>query len=73
MKLDKRALSRIAMMSDAQLKELVEKLSTEYGVDLSGFQVRPGDMDGLRRALRNATDEDLAELTRQLKNGRRPS
>ena len=55
------------------MKELVEKLATEYGVDLSGFQVRPGDMDGLRRALRNATDEDLAELTRQLKNGRRPS
>ena len=70
MQLDKKSLNRLLALSDRQLQIFVEKLATEYGLDLSHFQVREGDIPSLRNAIRNATDEDLLELTRQLKDRR---
>lgn len=70
MKLDRRALDRLLQMNDAQLRAFVDKLASEYGLDLSTLSVREGDMEGLRRALRMASDEQLLDLTRNLR-GRR--
>lgn len=70
MQLDKKSLNRLLALSDRQLQIFVEKLATEYGLDLSHFQVREGDIQSLRNAIRNATDEDLLDLTRQLKDRR---
>ena len=70
MQLDRKNLERLLMLNDRQLQAVINKLATEYGLELSQFQVRPGDMEGLRRAIRNATDQDLIELGRQLKRGR---
>ena len=70
MKLDRKVIDRVLAMNDAQLRALVEKLTREYGLDLSALSVKQGDMEGLRRALRNASDEDLLALTRRLR-GRR--
>lgn len=67
---DRRSLDRILAMNDAQLRTLIEKLTRDYGLDLSAFSVNAGDLEGLRRALRNASDEDLSELTRQIRGGR---
>ena len=67
MKLDRKALNRVLAMNDTQLRALVEKLTKEYGLDLSAFSVRQDDMAGLRRALSNASDEDLLALTRQFR------
>ncbi|MBE6702526.1 MAG: hypothetical protein E7585_03830 [Ruminococcaceae bacterium] len=67
MQLDRKALNRLLCLNDKQLESLVQTLVNGYGLDLSRFQVRPGDMDALRRAIANATDEDLLELTKQLK------
>ena len=67
---DRRSLNRILAMNDAQLRALIEKLTRDYGLDLSAFSVNAEDLEGLRRALRNASDEDLLELTRQIR-GRR--
>lgn len=70
MQLDKKSLNRLLALSDRQLQVFVEKLVSEYGFDLSRFQVREGDIQGLRQAIRNATDEDLLELARQMKDRR---
>ena len=70
MQLDRKALNRLLALSDSQLQTVIDKLAQEYGLDLSRFQVRPGDMDSLRRALKNASDTELTELGRQFKNGR---
>ena len=70
MQLDRKSLDRLLSLNDRQLQAIIEKLASEYGLDLSRFQVRPGDMEGLRRAIRNATDQDLIELGRQLERGR---
>ena len=69
MQLDRKALNRLLALNDKQLETLILALTTQYGLDLSRFQVRPGDMAALRRAIQNASDEDLLELTRQLGGG----
>ena len=70
MQLDRKSLNRLLMLNDRQLQAVIDKLTQEYGLDLSGFRVRPGDMESLRQAIRNAGDEELMELTRQLREGR---
>lgn len=70
MQLDRKSLNRLLALNDRQLQAIIEKLASEYGLDLSRFQVRPGDMDSLRSAIRNASDSDLLELGKQLQNGR---
>ena len=67
MKLDRRALERLLSLNDAQLAAVIEKLTQEYGVNLKGLQFGTADMEALRRTLRNTTDEDLLNLTRNLR------
>ena len=67
MKLDRRALERLLSLNDAQLAAVIEKLTQEYGVNLTGLQFGTADMEALRRTLRNTTDEDLLNLTRNLR------
>ena len=70
MKLDRKALERLLSLNDAQLTTVIEKLTREYGVDLSQMQISTADMAGLRRTLRNTTDEELMEWTRKLRRGK---
>ena len=70
MQLDRKSLNRLLSLNDRQLQIIIEKLASEHGLDLSRFQVRPGDMESLRNAIRNASDSDLLELGRQIQNGR---
>ena len=70
MQLDRNALNRLLALNDRQLEMLIQTLVQQHGLDLSRFQVREGDMNALRRAIQNASDEDLLELTRQLGGGR---
>ena len=66
MKLDRKTLDRLLAMNDAQLRAVIDKLAIEYNVDLSSFAVKQGDMQSLRRAIANATDEDLVRLAEQV-------
>ncbi|MBE6555094.1 MAG: hypothetical protein E7663_02500 [Ruminococcaceae bacterium] len=70
MQLDRAALQKMLMLNDRQLEIIIRKLAQEYGLDLSAFQIKPGDMVGLRLALQNASDEDLVKLGEQLKRGK---
>lgn len=66
LQIDRKALSRVLAMNDRQLATLVEKLVRDYGLDLSHFHIREGDMAALRAVLTNATDEELADMTKNL-------
>jgi hypothetical protein len=70
MKLDRKALNRLLSMSDKQLKTVIEKLTREYGVDLSQMNVSTADMAGLRRKLQSTTDEELVRIAEQLRKGK---
>ena len=69
MQFDRRSLDRLLMMNDRQLEAVVRKLATDYGLDLSQFNVTPDNIKNLREALRTASDEDLTRLGEQLQNG----
>ncbi len=66
MQLDRNSLERLLGMSDAQLKFVINKLAVEAGLDLSAFNISGNDIASIRRALSNATDEDIARATEQL-------
>ena len=70
MQLDRKSLNRLLSLNDRQLQAIIEKLASEYGLDLSRFQIRPGDMEGLRNAIKNASDSELLEISKQMQNGR---
>ena len=70
MKLDRKALNRLLSMSDKQMKTVIEKLTREYGVDLSQMNVSTADMAGLRRKLQSTTDEELVRIAEQLRKGK---
>ena len=70
MKLDRRALERLLSLNDAQLAAVIEKLTREYGMDLSSLNTSTADMAALRRTLKNTSDEDLMNFTRKLRGGK---
>ncbi|MBO7341598.1 MAG: hypothetical protein J6U87_02840 [Clostridia bacterium] len=67
MKLDRKALNRLLSLNDKQLAAVIEKLTREYGVDLSGMNISTADMAALRRTLEGTTDEELLQFTRNLR------
>jgi hypothetical protein len=66
MKLDKRAVERLLMLNDEQLRQVLLRLAGENGIDLSGVTLRADDIAGVRQALRMATDADIAKAAEQL-------
>ncbi len=73
MQLDRNAIHRMLSLNDEQLKNLIRSLATNSGLDLSSFQISPNDVASIRRALRDATDADIARAAEQLKNPPRRS
>ena len=69
MKLDRKALERLLSLNDAQLRAVIDRLASEYGLDLSSLQIKQGDMAGLRRFLKSTSDEELAAFLQNLHRG----
>lgn len=70
MQLDRNALDRLLSMSDTQLKYVITKLAVDNGLDLSTFNITGSDIGSIRRALQNATDQQLELAAAQLRHGR---
>lgn len=62
MQLDKKSLDRLLGLSDEQLRVVLGKLLTEYGVDVSRVPLAHMDMTALRTVLAAATEEDISRL-----------
>ena len=71
MQLDQKSLERLLKLNDDQLRSVLEKLLTEYGVDVSRVPLRQMDMTALRSVLAAATDEDISRFLQSLGGGRR--
>lgn len=70
MKLDRKAVDGLRGMNDMQLKFFINKLASEYGLDLSAFNISGNDIQSIRRALDNVTDADIARAADQLSRRR---
>ena len=62
MQLDRRMLERVLNMNDEQLRELIEKIAAETGIDPSALGLNTASIDSIRQALGSATDGDLQQL-----------
>ena len=65
MQLDRNALEKLLSLNDRQLKNVIQRLATENGIDLSSFPINPSDIQSIRLALSGATDEDLKKINEQ--------
>ena len=68
MQIDRRSLEKLLSLNDRQLSLVITKLLAESGIDPAAFNVDPKDIVGLRRALANASDEELRLVTEQYEN-----
>ena len=62
MQLDKKSLDRLVKLNDDQLRGVIGKLMTEYGVDVSRVPLASLDMSALRAVLQMASAEDVSRL-----------
>ena len=62
MQLDKKSLERLVKLNDDQLRGVIGKLLTEYGVDVSRVPLASLDMSALRAVLQMASAEDVSRL-----------
>ena len=75
MQIDRKSLEKLLTLNDRQLGAMINKIARDSGLDLSSFNINPGDIASVRRALSTATDEDIQRITEQYaeskKNGGR--
>ena len=65
MQLDRDALNKVLTLNDRQLKNLIQRLAAESGIDPAEFNIDPSSIESIRKALGSATDEDLRRITEQ--------
>lgn len=64
MQLDRKSLDRLLKLNDDQLRSVLGRLLTEYGVDVSRVPLQQMDMKALRSVLAAATEADIARFLR---------
>ncbi len=65
MQLDRDALNKVLTLNDRQLKNLIQRLAAESGINPAEFNIDPSSIESIRKALGSATDEDLRRITEQ--------
>ena len=73
MKLDRNAVNTLLSLDDDQLRAVIRGLAARSGVSMDALHISENDIAGIRRALRMATDEDIARVAQQvgMQNGER--
>lgn len=62
MQLDRKMIDRLLSMNDEQLAAFIRGIAADAGIDASLLGINPANVQGLRKALGTAGDNDLAEL-----------
>ncbi len=71
MQLDRKSIDRLLKLNDDQMRAVIGKLLTEYGIDVSRVPLASMDMSALRAVLQLAGEEDVARLLQSM--GGKPS
>ena len=71
MQLDRKSIDRLLKLNDDQMRAVIGKLLTEYGIDVSRVPIASMDMSALRAVLQLAGEEDVARLLQSM--GGKPS
>ena len=71
MQLDKKTLNMLLALNDTQLTNVIRTISEKSGLDLSSFNITSNDVKSIRRALENASDEDIKRAQESINNFKR--
>lgn len=63
MKIDKNAVNKISSLSDDKLWRVICALGSSSGIDLSTVRVTPTELDKVRLAMSQLTDNDIVRAT----------
>lgn len=66
MQFDRNSLNQMLRLDDKQLRQLIDRLAGEAGIDRAAIKVSDGDLAALRKALGSASDSELNSLASQL-------
>ncbi|MBQ2729281.1 MAG: hypothetical protein IJF69_00740 [Clostridia bacterium] len=59
MKLDKKTLDMLSSLPDESLWKMICAIGSASGIDLTDVKVKPGELEKLRCAVNNLTDNDI--------------
>ncbi|MBQ7383484.1 MAG: hypothetical protein IJV72_01685 [Clostridia bacterium] len=62
MQIDRQSLEKLLSLNDRQLKNVINKLAADSGIDPATFNINVSDIQSIRQALSGATDSDLARV-----------
>lgn len=71
MQLNRNTLNMLLSLNDTQLINVIKTISEKSGLDLSSFNITATDVESIRNALKNASDDDIRaaqENLNKLKN-----
>lgn len=71
MQLDKNTLNMLLALNEAQLVNVIKTISEKSGLDLSSFNITGNDVKSIRKALENASDDDIKRAQESLNSFKR--
>ena len=71
MEINRDAIDRLLCLNDRQLKNIIQNLVKESGIDPAEFNIDTSNISGIRGALREASDEDLKKIAEMYEANKR--
>ncbi len=65
MQIDRASLEKLLTLNDRQLMSIITRLVSQSGINPAEFSIDPKDIQSIRSALTNASDEDLQRIAEQ--------
>jgi hypothetical protein len=65
MNLDQNSIKRLVSLNDKQLRQVLQKLAADYGVDLSAFPLGEQELARIRSVLSVANPQDIQQFLNQ--------
>ena len=65
MQIDRASLEKLLTLNDRQLMSIITRLVSQSGINPAEFSIDPKDIQSIRSALANASDEDLQRIAEQ--------
>ena len=62
MEINREAIDKLLGLNDRQLKNIIQSLVKESGIDPAEFNIDTSNISSIRGALRNASDDELREI-----------
>lgn len=66
MQIDRAAVNKLLSLNDFQLRIVIKRLLRENGIDAESLNIDTRNITAIRRALENATEDDIKRFSEML-------